>query len=110
MSIYGYTTKRDLSGMGSFLIMGLFGIIIASIVNMFLHSSGMSFIISILGVLIFTGLTAYDVQNIRNIYFQICSDREAAEKFSVYGALSLYMDFINLFIYLLQFVGDRRSQ
>ncbi len=110
MSIYGYTTKKDLASLGSFMIMGLIGIMIASIVNMFLHSSAMSFIISVLGVVIFTGLTAYDVQKIKNIYFQVCSDKEASEKFAVYGALSLYMDFINLFIYLLQFVGDRRSQ
>lgn len=110
MSIYGYTTKRDLTGLGSFLMMGIFGLIIASIVNLFMHSSAMSFIISALGVLIFTGLTAYDVQKIRDIYFQVSGDSEAAEKYSVYGALSLYMDFVNLFIYLLQFVGDRRSQ
>ena len=100
MSIYGYTTKRDLTGLGSFLIMGLVGIVIASLVNLFFHSSAVSFIVSVLGVLIFTGLTAYDVQKIKQVYFEVCNDRSLSEKFAVYGALSLYMDFINLFIHL----------
>ncbi|MCD6035770.1 MAG: hypothetical protein K0R63_1511 [Rickettsiales bacterium] len=107
MSLYGYTTKKDLSGMGSFLIMGLFGIIIASLVNIFLKSSGLDFAISILGVLIFVGLTAYDTQKIKQTYFMV-GGGEMAGKAAVMGALSLYMDFINLFIHLLRFMGNRR--
>lgn len=106
VSLYGYTTKKDLSGWGSFLFMGLIGIVIASVVNMFLQSSGLQFAVSILGVLIFTGLTAYDTQRIKQTYYQIGSDQVA--KASIMGALSLYMDFINLFMMLLRFVGDRR--
>ncbi|MFT6106059.1 MAG: FtsH-binding integral membrane protein [Rickettsiales bacterium] len=108
MSLYGYTTKRDLTGMGSFLMMGLFGIILASIVNMFLNSSGLDFAISIIGVLIFTGLTAYDTQRIKSMYYQMAGNAESIAKASTMGALSLYMDFINLFIMLLRFFGDRR--
>jgi FtsH-binding integral membrane protein len=107
MSLYGYTTKKDLTGMGSFLFMGLIGIIIASLVNMFLKSSGLEFVISILGVLIFTGLTAYDTQKIKSMYYQ-CSDGESISKAATMGALSLYMDFINLFIMMLRLFGDRR--
>lgn len=108
MSIYGYTTKRDLTSLGSFLIMGLIGIILASIVNIFLHSSALQFVVSLIGILIFTGLTAYDTQRIKNIYYQVAGQGELASKVAIYGALSLYMDFINLFLQLLQFFGDRR--
>ena len=107
MSIYGYTTKRDLTKLGSFLMMGLIGIIIASLVNIFLKSSMMYFIISILGVLIFVGLTAYDTQKIKNMY--VSSDTgELMGKKAVMGALTLYLDFINLFIMLLRLFGQRR--
>ena len=107
MSIYGYTTKKDLTKLGSFLMMGLFGIIIASIVNIFMKSSMMYFVISILGVLIFVGLTAYDTQKIKNMY--LASDSgELMGKKAVMGALTLYLDFINLFIMLLRLFGQRR--
>ena len=107
MSIYGYTTKRDLTKFGSFLMMGLIGIIIASLVNIFLKSSMMYFVISILGVLIFVGLTAYDTQKIKNMY--AASDTgELIGKKAVMGALTLYLDFINLFIMLLRLFGQRR--
>ena len=107
MSIYGYTTKRDLTKMGSFLMMGLIGIIIASVVNIFMKSTMMYFIISILGVLIFVGLTAYDTQKIKNMY--AASDTgELMGKKAVMGALTLYLDFINLFIMLLRLFGQRR--
>tara|TARA_Y100001970_G_C14044788_1_gene755731 strand:- start:130 stop:879 length:750 start_codon:yes stop_codon:yes gene_type:complete len=107
MSIYGYTTKRDLTKFGSFLIMGLFGIIIASLVNIFLKSSMMYFVISILGVLIFVGLTAYDTQKIKNMYL-VSDSGELMGKKAVMGALTLYLDFINLFIMLLRLFGQRR--
>ena len=107
MSIYGYTTKRDLTKLVSFLMMGLIGIIIASIVNIFMKSSMMYFVISILGVLIFVGLTAYDTQKIKNMY--AASDTgELMGKKAVMGALTLYLDFINLFIMLLRLFGQRR--
>ena len=107
MSIYGYTTKRDLTKLGSFLMMGLFGIIIASVVNIFMKSSMMYFVISILGVLIFVGLTAYDTQKIKNMY--LASDSgELMGKKAVMGALTLYLDFINLFLMLLRLFGQRR--
>jgi FtsH-binding integral membrane protein len=106
LSLYGYSTKRSLSGMGSFLIMGVIGIIIASIVNIFLESSGLQFIISVLGVLIFAGLTAYDTQRIKSIYME--SDGTAvAEKKAIMGALTLYLDFINMFIFMLHLFGNR---
>ncbi|MFM8423132.1 MAG: Bax inhibitor-1/YccA family protein [Candidatus Fonsibacter sp.] len=108
MSLYGYTTKSDLSKLGSFLMMGLIGIIIASIVNIFLKSSQMEFIISILGVLIFVGLTAYDTQKIKDMYFD-GGDSEVMAKKSIMGALTLYLDFINLFIMLLRVFGQRRD-
>jgi len=107
MSIYGYTTKRDLTKLGSFLMMGLVGIIIASLVNIFLKSSMMYFVISILGVLIFVGLTAYDTQKIKNMY-QSSDTGELMGKKAVMGALTLYLDFINLFIMLLRLFGQRR--
>ncbi|MDC3038821.1 Bax inhibitor-1/YccA family protein [Candidatus Pelagibacter sp.] len=107
MSIYGYTTKRDLTKFGSFLMMGLIGIIIASLVNIFLKSAMMYFVISILGVLIFVGLTAYDTQKIKNMYS--ASDTvEISGKKAIMGALTLYLDFINLFIMLLRLFGQRR--
>jgi len=106
LSLYGYTTKKNLTGMGSFLIMGLFGLIIASIVNMFMQSGAMDFIISVVGVLIFAGLTAYDTQRIKLMYLE--SDHsETASKKAVMGALSLYLDFINMFLFLLRFMGNR---
>ena len=107
MSIYGYTTKKDLTKLGSFLIMGLFGIIIASIVNIFLKSSMMYFVISIIGVLVFVGLTAYDTQKIKNMYLSSDSGEVIGKK-AVMGALTLYLDFINLFIMLLRLFGQRR--
>ena len=107
MSIYGYTTKRDLTKFGSFLIMGLIGIIIASLVNLFLKSPAMYFVISILGVLIFVGLTAYDTQKIKNMY-AVSDSGELMGKKAVMGALTLYLDFINLFIMLLRLFGQRR--
>lgn len=108
MSIYGYTTKRDLTGMGSFLIMGLIGVILASLVNIFVQSSGMSFAISVLSVLIFVGLTAYDTQKLKHMYYQLAGSGEMLAKASIMGALNLYLDFINIFLHLLRFVGDRR--
>ena len=107
MSIYGYTTKRDLTGLGSFLFMGLIGIIIASIVNIFMQSPAIYFAVSILGVLIFVGLTAYDTQKIKNMYMAYDSGEVAAKK-AIMGALTLYLDFINLFIMLLRLFGQRR--
>ncbi|MBY0432186.1 MAG: Bax inhibitor-1/YccA family protein [Rhodospirillales bacterium] len=107
MSLYGYTTKRDLTGWGSFLFMGLIGILIASVVNIFLASSMMHFIISVAGVLVFVGLTAYDTQKIKEMYNER-DDSEVASKKAIMGALELYMDFINLFIMLMRLFGDRR--
>ena len=107
MSLYGYTTKKDLTGWGSFLLMGLIGILIASLVNIFLKSPAVYFIVSVLGVLIFVGLTAYDTQKIKNMYFESDSS-EVSSKKAVMGALTLYLDFINLFIMLLRLFGQRR--
>ena len=107
MSLYGYTTKKDLTGLGSFLFMGLIGIIIASIVNMFLQSSAMQFVISVIGVLVFVGLTAYDTQKIKNMYSEV-DGSETASKKAIMGALTLYLDFINLFLMLLRLFGERR--
>lgn len=107
MSLYGYTTQRDLSGMGSFLMMGLIGIIVASIANMFMHSSALQFMVSCIGVLVFTGLTAYDVQAIKSLYFA-GDHAEDQEKKAIFGALKLYLDFINLFVQLMYLLGDRR--
>lgn len=108
LSLYGYTTKRDLSGMRSFLIMGLFGIIIASIVNIFLASSALHFAVSAIGVLVFAGLTAYDTQSIKESYYVYGGKGEDSKKMAIMGALRLYLDFINLMIMLLQFLGNRR--
>ena len=109
MSLYGYTTKKDLSSWGSFLMMGLFGIIIASLVNIFLGSTMIQFAVSVISVVVFVGLTAYDTQDIKQTYYQVAGLGDTAEKVAVYGALRLYMDFINLFISMLRFFGDRRN-
>jgi uncharacterized protein len=108
LSLYGYTTKRDMTAMGSFLIMGLFGLIIASIVNIFLASSAMAFAISVIGVLIFAGLTAYDTQKIKEMYFD-GDDTAVMGRKAIMGALTLYLDFINLFMFMLQFLGNRNN-
>ncbi|PHR17716.1 MAG: hypothetical protein COA37_22040 [Hoeflea sp.] len=106
LSLFGYTTKKDLSAMGSFLMMGLFGLIIAMVVNIFLQSSALQFAISGIGVLIFAGLTAYDTQQIKSMYYEGDTDATAGRK-AIMGALRLYLDFINLFMFLLQFLGNR---
>jgi len=107
MSLYGYTTKRDLSRLGAFLFMGLIGIIVAALVNIFLASSALQFAISVIGVVVFTGLTAYDTQSIKELYYEADSSEIAGKK-AVMGALRLYLDFINLFIMMLQLLGQRR--
>ena len=107
MSLYGYTTHKDLSSWGSFLFMGLIGLILASVVNLFLASTMMQFVISAIGVLVFTGLTAYDTQRIKEMYLEADGTEIAAKK-AVMGALQLYLDFINLFIMLMNLLGDRR--
>ena len=107
LSLYGYTTKRDLSPFGTFLIMGLIGIIIASLVNLFLASSALNFVISVVGVLVFAGLTAWDTQKIKEMY-DVNDDGSVAGRKAVMGALTLYLDFINLFLMLLRLFGDRR--
>ena len=107
LSVYGYTTKRDLSGLGTFLIMGVVGLLVAMLINMFLQSSAMSLAISAIGVLLFAGLTAYDTQRIKSLYFQV-QGTEMAGKTVIMGALQLYLDFINMFQFLLMFMGDRR--
>jgi FtsH-binding integral membrane protein len=111
LSIYGQTTKRDLTQIGSIMMMGLIGIIIASVVNIFLKSSGLGFVISILSVIIFVGLTAYDTQKIKNMYYNLENadiGPDMAKKIAIMGSLTLYMDFINLFLAILRFVGDRK--
>jgi FtsH-binding integral membrane protein len=108
LSLMGYTTKRDLTGMGSFLIMGLWGVIIASVVNIFLQSSMMAFIVSLVGVAIFAGLTAYDTQKLKMQYYQLGGDQAALGVATNYGALNLYLDFVNLFVLLLRLTGARR--
>jgi FtsH-binding integral membrane protein len=107
LSLYGYTTQRDLSPIGSFLVMGLFGLILAMVVNMFLKSTGLDFAISAIGVLIFAGLTAWDTQKIKEMY-SANDDGTISGRKAVMGALTLYLDFINLFLFLLRFMGDRR--
>lgn len=109
MSLVGYKTKKDLSGMGQFMMMGLIGIIIASLVNLFMKSAGMEFMISILGVVIFTGLTAYDVQNLKRTYDYVGVNSDTKEKVAIIGALNLYLDFINLFLFLLRFMGNSKN-
>jgi FtsH-binding integral membrane protein len=109
LSLYGYTTKRDMTGMGSFLIMGLFGVMIASLVNIFLASSALQFVVSVVGVLVFAGLTAWDTQRLKNdyIYGYASQGGDIAERAAISGALSLYLNFINLFTLLLQLLGQR---
>ena len=107
MALYGYTTKRDLTGIGSFLIMGVLGLFVAMLVNLFVQSSALHWAISVIGVLVFTGLTAYDAQKIKEMYFA-GDGAEVGTKKAVLGALNLYLDFINLFLFMLQFLGDRR--
>lgn len=107
LSLYGYTTKKDLSGWGSFLVMGLIGIIIASVVNIFLASSAMQFAISVIGVLVFAGLTAYDTQSIKEMYYEGDGEATTGRK-AIMGALRLYLDFINLFMMLLSLFGNRQ--
>jgi FtsH-binding integral membrane protein len=109
LSLWGYTTNRDLSGWGSFLFMGMIGIVLAMIVNIFLGSSALQFAISVIGVLIFAGLTAYDTQRLKNTYDVVAGDQVAAGRASIIGALQLYLDFINLFMFLLQFMGNNRN-
>jgi FtsH-binding integral membrane protein len=110
VSLYGYTTKTDLSKMGSFLMMGLFGIVIASIVNIFIGSSALQFAVSVIGVLVFTGLTAWDTQRLKEEYLSVGLAGDALSKMAVMGALSLYLNFINLFMMLLQILGVARNQ
>lgn len=107
MSLYGYTTKKDLSGWGTFLFAGLIGIVLASLVNLFLASSALQFAISVIGVVVFVGLTAYDTQRIKEVYYEADGEEVAAKK-SIMGALTLYLDFINIFIMLMQLFGDRK--
>lgn len=107
MVVYGYSTNKDLSSWGSFLFMGVVGLFIAGIVNLFLHSSTASFVISGIGVVVFTGLTAYDSQVIKSYYME-SDENEISEKKAIFGALNLYLDFINLFLYLLRFLGSRK--
>jgi len=107
LSLYGYTTKRDLTAMGSFLIMGVIGLIVASLVNIFLQSSALQFAVSALGVLIFAGLTAYDTQKTKEMYYA-ADEASTTSKKAIMGALSLYLDFINMFMFLLQLFGNRR--
>jgi FtsH-binding integral membrane protein len=111
LSLWGYTTKKDLSGMGTFLMMGLIGIIVASVVNIFLASSMMQFVISVVGVLLFAGLTAYDTQSIKNEYLQMASMGSEGQAYmgkgAIMGALRLYLDFLNMFMFLLQLFGSR---
>ena len=109
LSLFGYTTKKDLTGLGTFLIMGVIGLLLAMVVNMFLQSGMMAFIISGAGVLIFAGLTAYDTQRLKMTYYELGGDRAALGVATSYGALSLYLDFINLFQFLLAFLGVRRD-
>ena len=109
MVIYGYATEKDLTNFGAFLFMGLIGLIVASLVNLFLRSSAMDFIVSVVGVVVFTGLTAFDAQRIKNYYME-SEATELREKKAIFGALNLYMDFINLFLYVLRFLGATRNR
>ncbi len=108
LSLYGYTTKKDLSGFRSFLMIGLIGLIIASVVNFFMQSPGLYYALSYIGVFIFAGLTAYDTQNLKNLYYHGGLDSDTTDRIAISGALSLYLDFINMFLYLLRLMGDRR--
>lgn len=108
LSLYGYSTKRDLSAFGTFLIMGVVGLVVAMLLNIFLHSPALNLAISAIGVLLFAGLTAYDTQKIKSIYFTVAGSGEAMAKSAVIGALRLYLDFINMFLFMLRFMGNRR--
>jgi FtsH-binding integral membrane protein len=108
LSLYGYVTKRDLTAFGAFLFIGLIGIVLASLVNMFVHSGPLGFVISVIGVLVFAGLTAYDTQKLKMMYYQVGGDRNALGVMTSYGALSLFLDFLNLFLFLLRLFGNRR--
>ncbi len=108
MSLYGYATKKDLTSMGSFMMMGLLGLILTMVVNMFLQNAAISYAISLIGVIIFVGLTAYDTQKLKNIALQHSDMTESSDKPAIYGALTLYLDFINLFLMLLRLFGKRR--
>jgi FtsH-binding integral membrane protein len=108
LSLYGYTTKRNLSAMGSFMTMGLIGLIIASVVNMIFPSGPLTLLISVVGVGVFAGLTAWDTQKIKSMYLEGAHSREEGNKLAIYGALQLYLDFINLFLMMLRLLGDRR--
>ena len=107
-SLYGYTTKKDLTGMGSFLFMGVIGLVIASLVNLYMQSSALQFAISAICVIVFTGLTAYDSQRLKQQYYQLAGNAKFMAKASIMGALSLYINFINIFVSILQLIGDRR--
>jgi FtsH-binding integral membrane protein len=109
LSLWGYTTQRDLSGLGSFLVMGLFGVIIAGLVNLLLASSALQWTISVIGVLVFSGLTAWDTQRLKNEYIYFAMDGATAQRSAVIGALSLYLDFVNMFTMLLQLLGQRED-
>ena len=108
VSVYGYTTQRDLTSVGTFCMMGLFGMIIAMIANMFFRSAGFDVALSLIGVIIFVGLTAYDTQRLKELYYQLPHDADLREKISIMGALSLYLDVVNLFLSLLRLMGDRK--
>lgn len=110
MSLYGYKTKKDLSSLRSFLIMGLWGLIIASLINLFIRNGAASYILSCVGVIIFTLFTAYDIQDLRRLYTQVAIGSDVREKMAVYGALELYMDFVNLFLSLLRFLGSQSRE
>lgn len=107
MSLWGYTTQRDLTGLGSFLFMGLFGVVLAALVNLFLQAPVLQWVISVVGVLVFTGLTAYETQRLKNEYIYAAMDGDTTERAAILGALSLYLNFINLFTLLLQLLGQR---
>jgi len=107
LSLYGYTTQRDLTGIGSFMFMGLIGLVLASIVGLFWHNDALQFLISVVGVIVFTGLTAWDAQRLKQMALEIPSDRVGS--YAIVGALALYLDFLNLFLFLLRFLGDRRN-
>jgi FtsH-binding integral membrane protein len=109
MSLYGYTTKKDLTAIGSFAFMGLIGLIIASVINLLLRSAALDFTVSLIGVGIFTVLTAYDTQKLKDIYYSMNGTTARAGNIAVYGALTLYLDFINLFTMLLHFIGVRKN-
>lgn len=109
LSLYGYTTKTDLTAFGKFLFIGLVGLLIAVLVNLFLQSSAMAFVISVVGVLVFAGLTAYDTQRLKELYYQLDGSGETMAKATIMGALTLYLDFLNMFLFLLNFLGSREE-